>query len=139
MRSPLQVTPNVTPMIDVMLVLLIIFMVVTPALLDGVPIAPPRASNLRAHPESQGDLTLGIDAGGHYYLNAQPIDAGTLAQRLRARYSADAPDRVLYLKADRALHYGKLLAAVDVARNNGVRVIAMVGDEERPGPARPPH
>ena len=137
MRSPLHVTPNVTPMIDVMLVLLIIFMVVTPALLDGAHIEPPRASHLRAHPEAQGDLTLGIDAAGHYYLNKQPIDAAALAQRLRARYSSDAPGHILYVKADRKLHYGSLLAAVDVARTNGVRVIAMVSDQERPGSPRP--
>ena len=137
MRSPLHVTPNVTPMIDVMLVLLIIFMVITPALLDGARIEPPRASHLRAHPETQGDLTLGIDAAGHYYLNKQPVDVDALAQRLRARYSADASNHVLYLKADRKLHYGDLLAAVDVARMNGVRVIAMVSDQERPASARP--
>lgn len=137
MRSPLHVTPNVTPMIDVMLVLLIIFMIVTPALVDGARIEPPRAGNLRAHPEMQGDLTLGIDAAGHYYLNKQPIDAGALAQRLRARYSAEASDHVLYVKADRKLHYGVLLAALDVARVNGVRVIAMVSDQERPASVRP--
>jgi biopolymer transport protein TolR len=137
MRPPLQVTPNVTPMIDVMLVLLIIFIVVTPALLDGARIEPPRASSVRAHPEVAADVTLGIDAGGHYYLNKQPIDADALAQQLRARYATDASNHVLYLKADRNLNYGKLLTAVNVARTSGVRVIAMVTARERLASPRP--
>jgi len=137
MRSALQVTPNVTPMIDVMLVLLIIFMVVRPVLFDGTRIDPPRGSHLRAHPEAEEDLTLGIDIAGRYYLNKHPIDAAALAMRLRARYSADAPDHLLYVKADRQLGYGTLLAAVDIARRNGVDAIAMVAEQERPAPARP--
>jgi biopolymer transport protein TolR len=136
MRSPLQVTPNVTPMIDVMLVLLIIFMVVTPVLFDGAHIDPPRANHVRAHPDAEQDFTLGIDLAGRYYLNKHSIDAAALAQRLRARYSADASDHLLYVKADRQLVYGTLLAAVDLARQNGVRVIAMVTEQERPAPAR---
>ena len=130
MRLPLHTTPNVTPMIDVMLVLLIIVMVVTPALLDGAHIEPPRASHLRSHPELELDMTLGIDAAGRYYLNKQPIGADALVQRLRARYAADSSDHVLYLKADRKLHYGNLLAVVDLARTSGVRVIAMVAERQ---------
>lgn len=130
MRLPLHTTPNVTPMIDVMLVLLIIFTVVTPALLDGAHLEPPRASHLRSHPELEQEMTLGIDAAGRYYLNKQPIGADALVQRLRARYAADSSDHVLYLKADRKLHYGNLLAVVDLARTSGVRVIAMVAERQ---------
>ncbi|HEX6815964.1 MAG TPA: biopolymer transporter ExbD [Gemmatimonadaceae bacterium] len=137
MRAPLQASPNVTPMIDVMLVLLIIFMVVTPALFDGARIEPPRASHLREHPEIQGDFTLGIDATGHYYLNKRPVDGAALAERLRTHFIADTSDHVLYVKADRQLGYGILLAALDVARKNGVRVIAMVTEPERPASPRP--
>lgn len=137
MRSPIQVTPNVAPLIDVMLVLLIIFMIVAPALLDGAPIDPPRAAHLRDHPDQPNDITLGVDAAGHYYLDKQPIDASSLAQRLRALYSKGRPHGILYLKADRALNYGKLLAVVDTARNSGVRVISMVSERETPAAVRP--
>jgi len=59
-----QSTPNVTPMVDVMLVLLIIFMVVAPSLLDGFLAEPPTATNVRDHPNDSADVTLGIDATG---------------------------------------------------------------------------
>lgn len=78
-----------------------------------------------------------MDAEDHYYLNKQPIDASSLAQRLRTLYSKGRPDGILYLKADRALNYGKLLAVVDTARNSGVRVISMVSERETPPPVRP--
>ncbi|HEY7895896.1 MAG TPA: biopolymer transporter ExbD [Gemmatimonadaceae bacterium] len=126
MRSPAQATPNVTPLIDVMLVLLIIFMIVTPALVDGARIEPPRANHVRDKSGDTPDITLGLDAAGYYYLNKRPIDARSLGTRLRAIYSDRRSDRILYVKADRALAYGKVLAAVDSARNNGVRVIGMV-------------
>jgi biopolymer transport protein ExbD len=73
--------PNVVPMIDVMLVLLIIFMVVTPAISTGFTAEPPSGINLKAHPEADEDQILGIDKFGQYYLNKQPIkneDLGTL-------------------------------------------------------------
>jgi len=67
-------TPNVTPMIDVMLVLLIIFMVVTPALLAGFQADPPQAQNIKDHPEDdQTDQVFGIDKDGFYYLNKKKI------------------------------------------------------------------
>src|SRR5688572_21448717 len=67
-------TPNVTPMIDVMLVLLIIFMVVAPALMAGFNATPPEGVNLKDHPEDeQLDQVLGIDRDGQYYLNKRQI------------------------------------------------------------------
>ena len=69
-----QSTPNVTPMIDVMLVLLIIFMVVAPALMAGFNATPPEGVNLKDHPEDeQTDQVLGIDREGQYYLNKRQI------------------------------------------------------------------
>jgi biopolymer transport protein ExbD len=69
-----QATPNVTPMIDVMLVLLIIFMVVAPALLAGFNADPPKLVNIKDHPEDyHNDQVLGIDNDGKYYLNKKPI------------------------------------------------------------------
>ena len=75
--------PNVTPMIDVMLVLLIIFMVVTPALLAGFNAQPPQGQNLKDHPEDEeNDQVLGIDKDGNYYLNKKPIEAASVAPAL---------------------------------------------------------
>jgi biopolymer transport protein ExbD len=132
--SGVQSSPNVTPMIDVMLVLLIIFMVVTPALLAGFNADPPKAINLKDHPEDANlDQVLGIDRDGNYYLNKKRIprteDVGPLLKQI---YDARTEDKILYLKADKALDYAKVLDALDIAAKNGVRVTGMIS-EQRPG------
>ena len=129
-----QSSPNVTPMIDVMLVLLIIFMVVTPALLAGFNADPPKAVNLKDHPEDANlDQVLGIDRDGNYYLNKKRIaraeDVGPLLKRI---YDARTEDKILYLKADKQLDYSKVLDALDLAAKNGVRVTGMIS-EQKPG------
>ena len=129
--SGVKAEPNVTPMIDVMLVLLIIFMVVTPALLAGFNAAPPQGVNLKSHPEEEGDQVLGIDANGQYYLNKRPIRNETLAQQLKTIFDARTEDKILYLKADRNLDYSKVLDAIDIASHNGVRVVGAISDQEK--------
>ena len=130
-----QSTPNVTPMIDVMLVVLIIFMVVTPALLAGFNATPPQAQNIKDHPEvTETDQVLGIDKDGNYYFNKQPIHYEDVPGKLKSIY-ADHPDRedfILYIRADKDLKYDKVLDAMDIAAKNGVRVVAMVSDQ-KPG------
>src|SRR5918992_2019709 len=108
-RSAVQSEPNVTPMIDVMLVLLIIFMVVTPALLAGFNARPPEGVNLKDHPEVEGDQVLGIDASGTYYLNKKPIQKDDLPEALKAIYEARTEDKVLYVKAHKDLEYSKVM------------------------------
>jgi biopolymer transport protein TolR len=131
-KSGVQSEPNVTPMIDVMLVLLIIFMVVTPALLAGFNAVPPQGVNLKDHPEVEGDQVLGIDAEGIYYLNKKPIQKDDLPEMLKTIYDARTEDKILYVKAHKDLEYAKVLDALDVASKNGVRVVGMIS-EQRPG------
>lgn len=131
--SGVQSSPNVTPMIDVMLVLLIIFMVVTPALLAGFNADPPKAVNLKDHPEDANlDQVLGIDRDGNYYLNKKPIHAQDVGPMLKRIYDARTEDKILYLKADKSLDYSKVLDALDLAAKNGVRVTGMIS-EQKPG------
>jgi biopolymer transport protein ExbD len=120
--------PNVTPMIDVMLVLLIIFMIVIPALNAGFNAVPPLAQNLKPHPEEDQDQVLGIDANGQYYLNKKPLPNADLADKLKAIYDARQVDKVMYLKAHKDLKYEKVLDAIDVAAHAGVRVTGMISD-----------
>nr|MBA3672716.1 biopolymer transporter ExbD [Gemmatimonadaceae bacterium] len=81
--------PNVTPMIDVMLVLLIIFMVVTPALLAGFNAQPPQGQNLKDHPEdAELDQVLGIDKDGAYYLNKKPVAKTAIEAEIKRIYEA---------------------------------------------------
>jgi biopolymer transport protein TolR len=127
-----QSTPNVTPMVDVMLVLLIIFMVVAPALLAGFNAEPPQAQNIKDHPEdAETDQVLGIDKDGNYYLNKKPIRSDDVAPALHRIYvEATREDKVLYLKADKNLDYSKVLDALDIAMHNGVVVAALIGDQK---------
>ena len=121
--------PNVVPMIDVMLVLLIIFMVVTPAIATGFTAEPPSGINLKAHPEEDQDQILGIDKFGQYYLNKKPIPNEQLGDLLTSIYTVRTVDQILYLKAHKELEYGKILDAMDIASKNGVRVLAAISDQ----------
>jgi biopolymer transport protein ExbD len=126
-------SPNVVPMIDIMLVLLIIFMVVAPALMAGFNATPPEGVNLKDHPEDENlDQVLGIDRDGRYYLNKKQLARNEeLPQLLKQIYDARTEDKILYLKADKTLDYAKVLDAIDIASKNGVRVVGMISDQRQ--------
>ena len=124
--------PNVTPMIDVMLVLLIIFMIVIPAINAGFNAQPPQGVNLKPHPEEDQDQVLGIAADGQYYLNKKAIKNETLPTELKRIFDARTVDKILYVKADRNLEYTKVIDALDIAAVAGVRVTGLITDQ-RPG------
>jgi len=127
--SEVKAEPNVTPMIDVMLVLLIIFMLVIPAINAGFNAVPPQGQNLKPHPEEDADQVLGIDASGAYYLNKKPIKNEDLPTLLKAIYEARTEDKILFLKAHNQLKYEKVIDALDIAAKNGVRVTGMITDQ----------
>jgi len=130
--NAVQATPNVTPMIDVMLVLLIIFMVITPQLLAGFTADPPKAINLKEHPEdADNDHVLGIDKDGNYYLDKKPFAPEAVGPMLNNIYSD--PNRelfVLYLRADQSLKYAKVQDAMDIAMRNKVHMVGLVGEQQ---------
>ena len=126
----IKAEPNVTPMIDVMLVLLIIFMLVVPAINSGFQAIPPQGVNLKPHPEEERDQVLGIDAFGQYYLNKKPIKNETLAEQVKRIFDARTTDKILYVKADKNLDYSKVLDAIDIAAHNGVRVVGAISDQQ---------
>lgn len=123
---------NVTPMVDVMLVLLIIFMVVTPAIVAGFQAQLPQGEFLKERPEAEERVVLGIDANGRYYLNKRPIAREDAEYQIAYEFATRPQDRVLFIKADRSLKYQEILDAMEIARGAGVRVIAAV-TEQRPG------
>ena len=127
--SDVKSEPNVVPMIDVMLVLLIIFMVVLPALTSGFTANPPQGINLKSHPEEDTDQVLGIDKNGNYYINKRPIPLDAIGPILQQIY-ANRDDYVLYIKADKDLPYAKVIDAMDLASRNGVRVVGAVSEQE---------
>jgi biopolymer transport protein TolR len=115
---------NITPMIDVMLALLIIFMVVTPVLTEYSADPPPA---VHVTPQTLRDaVTLGIDARGNYFLGEDSVPATELADRLRDLYLTRPGDHLLYIRADRSLPYRAVLDAIDAARAAGVRTIGAI-------------
>jgi biopolymer transport protein ExbD len=130
--AAVKAEPNVTPLVDVMLVLLIIFMVIIPTLTSGLNAAPPQGINLKKHPEESGDQLLGIDRQGQYYLNRNPVRNETLEQALKAIYDVREEDKILYVRADKNLEYAKVQDAIDIAAKAGVRVTGLIS-EQSPG------
>jgi len=125
--------PNVTPMIDVMLVLLIIFMITIPQINAGFTAVPPEGQNLKPHPEEDGDQVLGIDDQGRYYLNKQPVRNEDLEPLVREIYGVEGrEDYIMYVKAHKDLQYLKVIDAMDKLSRNGVRVAALI-TEQAPG------
>jgi biopolymer transport protein ExbD len=125
-QTSVKSEPNVIPMIDIMLVLLIIFMIVTPLIASGFKATMPRGANLDKAPEQEGEVILGIDEVGNYFLDGRPIAIDALEDQLRARFAARTEDKILYFKADNQLKYAKVQEAVEVARRAGVRVLAAI-------------
>jgi biopolymer transport protein ExbD len=124
---------NVTPMIDVMLVLLIIFMIVTPLIAAGFKATLPKGKNLDPRPEGENEVVLGIDQSGRYFLNGRALAGGAdvLEDQLRGIFSARTEDKILYFKADNQLRYAKVQEAVETARKAGVRVMAAITEPNR--------
>ncbi|MFQ5550829.1 MAG: biopolymer transporter ExbD [Gemmatimonadales bacterium] len=128
--------PNVVPMIDVMLVLLIIFMIVTPVISAGFTAQIPEARNLERAPEEDGDVVLGIDSDGNYYLDPAageiaPIPRDSLTSFLTQVYASRTKDRILFFKADATLPYSAVEEALEAAREAGVRVLASITEQRR--------
>jgi len=132
---------NVTPMIDVMLVLLIIFMIVTPAITAGFQATLPRAKNPDSREESDDEIRLGIDRDGKFYLDItgtngkytgpRYITDEDLPTQLMNLYATRSIDKILYLKADEGIDYGRVQTALEIARKAGVRVVAAIAEQER--------
>ncbi len=117
---------NVTPMVDVMLVLLIIFMVITP-ILAAYEAELPKVEYVVPEPDDDV-VTLGIDNLGVYYIAGQPVAPERLAGELRRIYSERPGDHVLYLRADRRVGYNVVLSGIDAARAAGVRTIGAISE-----------
>ena len=133
-ESDVNADINVTPMIDVMLVLLIIFMVVTPALAGYTAILPKAKT---AAPEKDKRVTLGIDRAGKFYIEGKQtvqVPDAQLADKLKEAYRTRPDDHILYMKADNEAGYDRILTAIDAARVAGVRRIGAITEMPKAKP-----
>ena len=124
---------NVTPFVDVMLVLLIIFMVTAPLMTAGVPIDLPdsRAAQL---PNEQQQVTISIDQAGYVYIDDVEVPLGGLPQALESlpRAGGEGPD--ITLRADRALDYGRVMAVMGELNRAGLNRISLITNSAAPAP-----
>lgn len=125
---------NVTPFVDVMLVLLIIFMVAAPLLTVGVPLNLPETDANPLPIEQEAPLTINIAADGKIYIQKTEISFADLTLRLPAIAAEREGDRV-YLRADTALNYGRVAEVMGLLNKSGFTSIALVTDSAVPAPS----
>jgi biopolymer transport protein TolR len=124
-RGDVQADINVTPLVDVVLVLLIIFMVVGPAIAQGVAVQVPRTVHHASKPDDGRDLIVALTSEGQLFLRTERVRLEDLA-RLVERERQRAPDRKVYLKGDDALEYGKVREVMEAIHGARVEEILLV-------------
>jgi len=121
---------NVTPLVDVMLVLLIIMMIVAPLLQQGVPVTLPLASNSSEKPETQDQTVVTIDRNKDVYLNAKPVALGQLEARIK-EVLEDKSDKIVIIKADEEAPYSAVMDTMDELRHAGIEDMGLITETRR--------
>jgi biopolymer transport protein TolR len=118
---------NVTPMVDVMLVLLIIFMVITPMLQNKVDITLARVENPQAMPDADKEdaIVVAVTRDGKIYLGQNPVDPSQLGSMVRDKL-ADKTDKMIYVRADERAQYKAVEDAIDDVRTAGVEEVGLL-------------
>jgi len=130
---------NVTPMVDVMLVLLIIFMVVTPMLQHGVTVDMARVNNPEQMPDADKEdaLLIAVMRDGKVFFGTDRIDVADLTQKIRDRL-ANRTDKRVFIKADARAKFGNVVEVVDNVRSAGVDQLGLLTDQKKSGALTPP-
>lgn len=123
---------NVTPLVDVCLVLLIIFMVVTPMLQNGVDVLLPQGPHAEKKPGKEGDLTISIKIDGSVWVGQAWIPDKDLAAKLTEEYSKN-PARAVALKADKRINYGKVRLVMKAANEAKFSTVAILTENQQAG------
>ena len=126
-EDPVLADINVTPLVDVMLVLLIIFMIAAPMLHQGVEVALPRADAPNLPLRVQDPLVVSIDRNGRVYLRESAVETDELVSRIKAQIASKGDDTV-FLKGDRDVPYGKVIEVLDTLHQGGIVHVGMVTD-----------
>jgi biopolymer transport protein ExbD len=121
---------NVTPLVDVMLVLLIIMMLVAPMLQQGVSVKLPTAANTVDKPEVQGQTVVAIGRDKQMYLNARPVQEGEMATKVNELLE-NAKEKIVLIKADEEVEYGAVMAAMDQLRQAGIEDIGLITERKK--------
>ncbi len=130
---------NVTPMVDVMLVLLIIFMVITPMLQHGVSVDMAKVNNPEQMPDADKEdaLLVSVMRNGDVFFGTDKISVDNLTTKVKDRLANKADKRV-YVKADARAHFGSVVQVVDAVRAAGVDDLGLLTDQRKTTPSAPP-
>ena len=123
---------NVTPLVDVCLVLLIIFMVVTPMLQQGVDVLLPQGPHAEKKPGQEGDLIVSIKNDGSIFVGQNWIPDKNLETYLKSEYQKD-PARAVMLKADKRINFGKVRVVMRAANEAQFRTVAIMTENQQAG------
>jgi biopolymer transport protein ExbD len=129
---------NVTPMVDVMLVLLIIFMVIAPMLQSGVSVALPKSKYPEPDPNIIKDTSavIAIPDNGEFYIGRDKIAMADIPTRIRTILKdKPVPDQVVYIKSGKLVKYGTVVSIIDSIREAGFERIGLVAEKEKTGQA----
>ncbi|MBS1816438.1 MAG: biopolymer transporter ExbD [Acidobacteria bacterium] len=121
---------NVTPLVDVMLVLLIIMMLIAPMLQQGVSLRLPTATNTVDKPESQDQTVISIAANKEVYLNAKPIREADLAQRITDILEGKT-EKIVLIKADEEVEYGAVMGVMDQLRQAAIEDVGLITEKRK--------
>jgi len=137
--GPQMAAPNVIPMADIMLVLLIIFMVVTPMLSKGLSVELAKVQNPSDMPDADKDdaVIVGISASGDVYLGSAKSDVTQIADQVRDRIS-NKLDKTVFVKSDGRAKYGDVVKVVDEIRSAGVDNVGLITDRAEQTRRAPP-
>ena len=121
---------NVTPLVDVMLVLLIIMMLITPMLNQGVAMRLPQATNSADKPTTQDITSVSVSKDGSLYVNSKPVTEAEIAVKI-TEVLEGKKERVVYIKADEEVEYGAVMSAMDQLRQAGIEDIGLITERKK--------
>lgn len=128
----LTADPNVTPMIDVLMVLLIIFMVIVPTSRKALDVQVPDPNPVQTDAPNNESIVLSINPGGQFMINKEAVTRANLAARLKQIYDP-RPDKVIFIKGDPQATYQDVIDAMDISRGAGVKVLGFTPKDNKKG------
>ena len=127
---------NVTPMADIMIVLLIIFMVITPLISKGIDVQLPTATNTKERKDDPKNITVGFTKKFEVFFNGNRLEGGVVELKERMTKALEERgdgDKVAFLKADVGIEYGEVMKVMDACREAGIEEIALISEPKVEG------
>jgi biopolymer transport protein TolR len=133
-KGSLKADINVTPLVDVMLVLLIIMMLIAPMLQKGVNVKLPEAGNTVDKPDTQTQTVVAIDSANQFWVNGLAVDKGSFADKVKTVLE-DKTEKVVLIRGDQDALYSAIMQAMDDLRTAGIENIGLITEKKEAKPA----